>query len=59
MSPSTARQLVLANLGLKQISWAAAEFGMRYARAEIERLKSTIVEQAMRLHLIEGKDGWD
>lgn len=33
-----ARQLVLANLGLKQISWAAAEFGMRYARAEIERV---------------------
>lgn len=29
------------------------------ARIEIDRLKQTVVEQAMRLHLIEGKDEWD
>lgn len=29
------------------------------ARERIVRLERTIAEQAMRLHLIEGKDGWD
>ena len=29
------------------------------ARAEIERLKATICEQAVSLHLEKGKDGWD
>ena len=29
------------------------------ARERIARLETTIAEQAMRLHLIEGKDGWD
>ena len=29
------------------------------ARERIVRLEKTIAEQAMRLHLIEGKDGWD
>ncbi|TAM67059.1 MAG: helix-turn-helix domain-containing protein [Microbacteriaceae bacterium] len=29
------------------------------AKAEIDRLKLTVVEQAMQLHLSEGKDGWD
>ena len=29
------------------------------ARERIARLEKTIAEQAMRLHLIEGKDGWD
>ena len=29
------------------------------ARAQIERLKSTICEQAVTLHLEKGKDGWD
>ena len=38
---------------------SAEQAQLEDARAEIERLKSTIVEQAMRLHLIEGKDGWD
>lgn len=28
------------------------------ARAEIERLKATICEQAVSLHLEKGKDGW-
>ena len=28
------------------------------ARAEIERLKSTVCEQAVMLHLEKGKDGW-
>ena len=38
---------------------SAEQAQLEDARAEIVRLKSTIVEQAMRLHLIEGKDGWD
>jgi transposase-like protein len=29
------------------------------ARAEIERLRATICEQAVTLHLEKGKDGWD
>ena len=29
------------------------------ARERISKLERTIAEQAMRLHLIEGKDGWD
>lgn len=29
------------------------------ARAEIERLKATVCEQAMALHLDKGKDSWD
>lgn len=29
------------------------------ARAEIERLKATICEQAVMLHLEKGKEGWD
>mgnify|MGYP003452842287 FL=1 len=29
------------------------------ARAQIERLKSTICERAVTLHLEKGKDGWD
>ena len=29
------------------------------ARAEVERLKATICEQAVALHLERGKDGWD
>lgn len=29
------------------------------ARERIARLEKTIAEQAMRLHLIEGKEGWD
>lgn len=29
------------------------------ARERIARLEKTIAEQAMQLHLIEGKDGWD
>lgn len=29
------------------------------AHAEIERLKATVCEQAVSLHLEKGKDGWD
>lgn len=29
------------------------------ARAEIERLKATVCEQAVALHLEQGKDAWD
>lgn len=39
------------------VSAEAAE--LAEARERIARLEKTIAEQAMRLHLIEGKDGWD
>lgn len=39
------------------VSAEAAELAT--ARERIARLEKTIAEQAMRLHLIEGKDGWD
>ena len=32
---------------------------LEQARAEIERLKATVLEQAVALHLERGKDGWD
>ncbi len=32
---------------------------LAYARAEIERLRSTVTEQAVALHLHEGKARWD
>jgi len=35
------------------------EIELQDARAEIERLKATICEQAVSLHLEKGKDGWD
>lgn len=35
------------------------EIELEDARAEIERLKATICEQAVSLHLEKGKDGWD
>ncbi|TAM70843.1 MAG: helix-turn-helix domain-containing protein [Microbacteriaceae bacterium] len=38
---------------------SAEEVELVEARAEIDRLKLTVVEQAMQLHLSEGKDGWD
>ncbi|MFT4163847.1 MAG: helix-turn-helix domain-containing protein [Microlunatus sp.] len=41
----------------QQVSAEAAELAA--ARERIARLETTIAEQAMRLHLIEGKDGWD
>mgnify|MGYP001229689962 CR=1 FL=1 len=41
----------------QQVSAEAAE--LAEARERIARLEKTIAEQAMRLHLIEGKDGWD
>lgn len=37
----------------------AEEVELAEARAEIERLKATICEQAVSLHLEKGKDGWD
>jgi len=37
----------------------AEQVELEDARAEIDRLKSTVVEQAMQLHLIEGKGEWD
>ena len=39
------------------VSAEAAE--LAEARERIARLEKTIAEQAMRLYLIEGKDGWD
>lgn len=41
----------------RQTSPEAAELAA--ARERIARLEKTIAEQAMQLHLIEGKDGWD
>lgn len=41
----------------RQTSPEAAELAA--ARERIARLETTIAEQAMQLHLIEGKDGWD
>lgn len=41
----------------KQQSAEQAE--LAEANERIARLEKTIAEQAMRLHLIEGKDGWD
>jgi len=35
------------------------EIELEDAHAEIERLKATICEQAVTLHLEKGKDGWD
>lgn len=37
----------------------AEQVELEAARAEIERLKATICEQAVMLHLEKGKDGWD
>lgn len=38
---------------------SAEQVELAQARAEIERLKATICEQAVSLHLEKGKDGWD
>lgn len=37
----------------------AEQIELEAARAEIERLKATVCEQAVMLHLEQGKDGWD
>jgi len=37
----------------------AEQIELDTARAEIERLKATVCEQAVALHLEAGKDGWD
>lgn len=37
----------------------AEQVELEQARAEIERLRATVCEQADMLHLHEGKDGWD
>jgi len=36
----------------------AVEVELEEARAEIERLRATVTEQAVVLHLERGKDGW-
>lgn len=36
----------------------AEQVELAEARAEVERLKATICEQAVMLHLEKGKDGW-
>lgn len=38
---------------------SAEQAELAEARSEIERLKATVLEQAMSLHLDKGKDGWD
>lgn len=37
----------------------AEQIELQQARAEIARLRATICEQAVSLHLEQGKDGWD
>lgn len=37
----------------------AEQVELEAARAEIERLKATVCEQAVALHLEQGKDAWD
>lgn len=49
--------LAAAVPGRRGMSVEAVE--LAEARAEIERLKATICEQAVSLHLEKGKDGWD
>ena len=36
-----------------------SELALEDAQAEIERLKATVTEQAVELHLFRGKDRWD
>jgi transposase-like protein len=38
---------------------SAEQVELAEAKEEIERLKATVLEQAMSLHLDKGKDGWD
>jgi transposase-like protein len=38
---------------------SAAELALEDAQAEIERLKETVTEQAVELHLFRGKGRWD
>lgn len=38
---------------------SAEQVELEEAHAEIGRLRATICEQAVRLHLEKGKDGWD
>jgi transposase-like protein len=38
---------------------SAEQVELDEAKVEIERLKATICEQAVALHLEKGKDGWD
>lgn len=38
---------------------SAAELALEDAQAEVERLKATVTEQAVELHLFRGKGRWD
>jgi transposase-like protein len=38
---------------------SAEQVALEAAQAEIDRLKSTVTEQAVSLHLVEGKSLWD
>jgi transposase-like protein len=38
---------------------SAEQVELEAAKAEIERLKATVCEQAVALHLEQGKDAWD
>src|SRR5699024_4752410 len=38
---------------------SAEQIELDDAKAEIERLKATVLEQALSLHLERGKDGWE
>ncbi|GGA00688.1 hypothetical protein GCM10011359_31370 [Nesterenkonia alkaliphila] len=49
--------LAAAKPGKKAQSPEAIE--LEEAKTRIARLEKTLAEQAMQLHLLEGKDGWD
>jgi transposase-like protein len=58
----TARQGALERLATSRPGRpgkSAAELALEDATAELERLRATITEQAVELHLFRGKGSWD
>lgn len=58
----TAKQSALQGLASSRPgrpSRSAAELALEDAQAEIERLRATVTEQAVELHLFRGKGRWD
>ena len=54
----TAKQGALAASVPGRPGMSAQDAALAQARAEIERLRATVAEQAVALHLHEGKPGW-
>ena len=55
----TAKQGALASARPGRPGKTAEQAELDEARAEIERLRATVTEQAVALHLHEGKSRWD